>query len=292
MRFGAHQTFHLRDSWLYKGINSVQANGEQLFSPSAAEELGIGKNMVESIKYWLLALQFVKKEEQSFSLTPLAETIFEFDPYFELDGTLILTHYLLASNIDEATSWFWFFNKLGANEFDSDSLNVYLQNYVENAATKKIHPGTLKKDINCILRMYKAPDYAERVTPETENPSPFVKFGIIKEENKKFVKGKFSPTDIDSHIFSFLLFHYWTNHLNEAESVSLEQLTEQEFSPGIILGLNLEEMSELIEKVNRDHGDRYLTYSRTGGYFIMNLKKRTIKAALTNYYKDNKFLVD
>ena len=56
MQFGGHQSFHLRDQWLSKGLNYMASVPDHFTNTEKAmEELGVGKNMVESIKYWLKA---------------------------------------------------------------------------------------------------------------------------------------------------------------------------------------------------------------------------------------------
>jgi len=291
MRFGAHQSFHLRDSWLYKGLNAVNMDAGLLNKEKAVEELGVGKNMVEAIKFWLTALDLVVVEEGEYFLTELAAQILEEDPYFEMDGTLLLAHYLLARNKEGATSWYWFFNKLGATEFDTESLNVLLNTYVQSE-NKKVNENTLKKDINCILRMYREPEYGERVNPETENPSPFVKFRMVEAENKKLFRKKVRVEDIDPLVFVYLTYVYWLENLNEPESMNLEEIVTKECSPGMILGLSLEDTIHMIEEVMKQHGDKYLDYNSTGGYNIINMKKRTAKNALSDYYKTSSLTVN
>ena len=49
--FGRHETFHLRFAWLSKGFAAFQVNSD-LFEDldSATVTLGVGKNMVQSIR--------------------------------------------------------------------------------------------------------------------------------------------------------------------------------------------------------------------------------------------------
>ena len=58
--FGRHETFHLRFAWLSKGFAAFQANSD-LFEDldSATVTLGVGKNMVQSIRYWMRAAQLI-----------------------------------------------------------------------------------------------------------------------------------------------------------------------------------------------------------------------------------------
>ncbi|EQC47585.1 DUF4007 family protein [Bacteriovorax sp. Seq25_V] len=285
MRFGAHQTFHLRDSWLLKGYDAVVADEKIFKSNNSVETLGVGKNMVEAIEYWMTALSLLIKDDSKYYLTEIAQEIFTNDQFLELDGSLLTLHYLLACNVENATSFHWFFNKFAATEFDTESLQVYLETYVQSLE-KKINPNTLKKDISCILRMYKEPIYKDKVNPETENPSPFVKFNLVTEENKKLKKNKLRKSDIHPLIFVYLTYLFWNDVLMQAESFNLSELVNKELSPGLIMGFSEDDVVQIIEEIERLYGDKYMTYSRTGGYFILNLKSKTAAKSLENYYQE------
>lgn len=292
MRFGAHQTFHLRDAWLHKGLFAV-SNSPTIFSSEAAvEDLGLGKNMVDSLRYWLEATQLVVKEGNDFHLTEIAAMIQEGDPYLELDGTIQLIHYLLCSNDEDATVWFWFFNKFAASEFDFESLNLYLQSFVKEKTTKKINENTLNKDLNCLIRMYRNKEFEERQNPETESPSPFLKFRFLEQTETKIKRRSLFADEISPHIFAFCLYLFWIDHLQEVESLSLEDVAQREFSPGLIFGLSLEECAQMIEKLSQLQSFNYLEFSKTGGYFIIHLNRKFVEKGLKNYYLKNKQLVD
>ena len=58
MKFRAHETFFIRKGWLSKGMKYVrQTNGEVFIDKknNPMDVLGIGSNMVKSLRYWLLA---------------------------------------------------------------------------------------------------------------------------------------------------------------------------------------------------------------------------------------------
>ena len=87
--FGRHQTFAVRYGWLSKGFQALKRDPNILRSEEAVAELGVGKNMVESITYWLRAFQLV--EEDSFKPTDLGVKLFSargFDPYLEDEATI------------------------------------------------------------------------------------------------------------------------------------------------------------------------------------------------------------
>ena len=55
MKFRGHESFFIRKGWLYKGLHGIQGNPELFTSKDAMEELGIGNNMVRSLRYWMQA---------------------------------------------------------------------------------------------------------------------------------------------------------------------------------------------------------------------------------------------
>ena len=288
MKFGGHQSFHLRDQWLYKGIYWINQSPEILLNNKknterAMQELGIGKNMVDSLRYWLKATHLIKTNEKGFTLTDTARKILEKDPYFELDGTLFLIHYLLATNKEEATAWHWFFNHFSATEFEKEPLTNAFYSYIQIKTNKKVRDSTLEKDLNCLLRMYQAVEYTGKKNPETETPSPFTKYGWIEKRGESFIRNKLNISDFNIHIFAHILNIFWKNHLRQSESVKLEDLSLKENSPGRIFHLSLEEMNDLVELCSKQSS--YLDYSRTGGYFIIQFNETRLKKALDNYYK-------
>jgi hypothetical protein len=53
--FSGHETFALRAAWLKKGIDGLERYPDIFSREDALVELGVGKNMVRSIRHWCLA---------------------------------------------------------------------------------------------------------------------------------------------------------------------------------------------------------------------------------------------
>ena len=53
-KFSGHESFPCKSLWLKKGYDFV-VGGNDFNSPDAVITLGVGKNMVASIRYWLRA---------------------------------------------------------------------------------------------------------------------------------------------------------------------------------------------------------------------------------------------
>lgn len=98
--FGGHEKFVFRQSWLKKGFDLVCAEPTIFTQSDALVRLGVGKNMVRSIRYWCLALGLVEahpdRTKASLQPTPLGERLLSdggWDPYLEDTATLWLLHW-------------------------------------------------------------------------------------------------------------------------------------------------------------------------------------------------------
>ena len=123
LRFSGHETFACRYAWLPKAYRALKANPTQFSDEDGAMvELGLGKNMVHSLRFWVENVGLAVPEgPRSLRLTDLAHTIFGpdgFDPYLEDIRTLWLIHWNLASRADGALfAWRYLLNQWPYPEF-------------------------------------------------------------------------------------------------------------------------------------------------------------------------------
>jgi hypothetical protein len=59
--FSGHETFPFRYPWLKKGFDAVLADGNVFLRDDAITILGVGKNMVRSIRHWCLTAGVVEE---------------------------------------------------------------------------------------------------------------------------------------------------------------------------------------------------------------------------------------
>ena len=155
--FGRHETFALRYAWLTKGFQALQTDKNIFTSDAATVRLGVGKNMVNAIRYWLRASQMIEVTEGGLQATELGKAIFSeegWDPYLEDEATLWLIHWMLATNSELATAWYWFFNCFHKAEFSNEEAANDLAAFVSENLTGKHSERTVRHDINVILKMY------------------------------------------------------------------------------------------------------------------------------------------
>lgn len=185
MAFGRHETFAVRYGWLSKGFQAVKDDGPKIFeSDGATVLLGVGKNMVGSIKYWLRACQMI--DPVSGKPTDLGKLLLSkrgLDPYLEDEATIWLLHWLLVTNAELATSWFWFFNRYHKPEFTGQELTTALIDFVNDQVTGKKNPSssTLKNDALLLPRMYTQSKGNTRTPLEDALDSPFALLGLVSQ---------------------------------------------------------------------------------------------------------------
>src|SRR5215216_2855503 len=63
--FSGHETFPFRYPWLKKGFDAVREDGDAFLRDDAITTLGVGKNMVRSIRHWCLAAGVLEENRES-----------------------------------------------------------------------------------------------------------------------------------------------------------------------------------------------------------------------------------
>ena len=159
--FSGHESFPCKSLRLKKGYDFL-VHEFNFNSPDAVVQLGVGKNMVFSIRFWMRAFMLTSKEE----LTPIAHYIFNnlngVDPFIEDLGTLWLLHFLLVTG-EEASIYNWVFLRLQKErkEFTRNQLVNTVRRYmIEAERAKSFNENTTKKDVAVLLQNYVEPQNA------------------------------------------------------------------------------------------------------------------------------------
>lgn len=181
--FGRHETFVLRYSWLTKGFQAFDNNKAVFSSDKSTIELGVGKNMVNAIKYWLRATTILKDDcAEGLIATPIGKAIFSkggWDPYLEDEATLWLIHWLLVTNCELASAWYWFFNCFHKSEFTNEEASEALADFVRNNLSGKHSEKTVKHEIAMILRMYCPVRINASTQPEDSLDTPLSSLKLV-----------------------------------------------------------------------------------------------------------------
>jgi hypothetical protein len=158
--FSGHESFQCKSLWLKKGYDFVK-NGYTFNDESAVVRLGVGKNMVSSIRYWLKA--FGITDEEGKETTAIGDYLFGErgqDPYVEDIATLWILHYLLVSN-RIATIYYEMFTGMHQerNEFSKQNIISYLKRQFSDHKYGECpyNENTITKDTETFLKNYVEP---------------------------------------------------------------------------------------------------------------------------------------
>jgi len=242
--FGRHESFALRYGWLTKGFQAFEQNRNIFSSPDSIVTLGVGKNMVNSIRHWLRAARLVEMSFDKKETTLIGRKIFSkdgWDPYLEDEATIWLIHWLMATNPQHATAWYWFFNRFHKPEFTSKEVASALIDFAAEQITSKTSVTTIKHDAAVLLRMYVQKKSNQKITLEEALDSPLSLLNLItySSSNRTYQSKLTRREGLPLGILGFAI----TELLNESErtEIPIEDLMYSKngnVAPGLIFRLS------------------------------------------------------
>ena len=278
MKFRAHDTFFIRKGWLSKGMRCV-SNKPDVFiahDENPMDVLGIGANMVKALRYWLQAAGLTdesSKGKRTQRFTDLGTRIYEHDTYIEELGTLYLLQYRLASQKEEATAWYFFFNEFSMLEFSRDDFVAELQKYIkmkDNETNYAIR--SLNDDFQCIINTY-LPRYKSnptRVSPENNIECPFGELGLIDILNKRKKTYKKSIPASDT-LNPYVILAVISDNADGREEISLNELLTAPCNIGKIFNLDSITMLDVLYRIEKLG---HIKINRTAGLDVIAIQDK------------------
>lgn len=287
MRFRAHETFFIRKGWLSKGMRQVLRNADVFIDKNEypTDVLGIGTNMVKSLRFWLQAVGLTvepRSGKRPQSLTDLGKIIYKNDPYIEEIGTLQLLHYKLVNNHDSATSWYYFFNEFNMIEFTREDFVQALQNYaIMNGESVAVRSS--EDDFNCIVSTY-LPRYKvnpDKVDPENNIECPFAEMGLIdilNKNNKSYKKTSMNPNTFNPWVVLAIIM----DKADGAKEITLNELLTGKGNIGKAFNLDAISMLDILHNVEKTGEIKII---RTAGLDVVSLHNNyTFLECVSKYY--------
>ena len=277
MKFRAHDTFFIRKGWLSKGMRCV-ANKPDVFiskDENPMDVLGIGANMVKALRYWLQVVGLTaepNKGKRSQSFTDLGQLIYKHDTYIEELGTLCLLQYCLATQKDEATAWYFFFNEFSMSEFSKEDFVSALQKYIKMQESEAdVAIRSLNDDFQCIVNTY-LPRYKSnptKVSPESNIDCPFGELGLVDILNKR--KKTYKKSTPASDILSpYVVLAVIVDNANGRKEVSLNELLTSPCNIGKVYNLDSITMLDVLYRIERLG---LIKISRTAGLDVITIQE-------------------
>lgn len=240
LHFSGHETFALRYGWLNKAYNNFSLNEKDI--EKQVVELGVGKNMVNSIKYWaevsgLVPLKDSENSKQNYK-TAISEIFAKYDTYLELNESTWLLHYFIQKNFTDLTFARWYFNYCNKQVFEKSELLSDLIFWLETNGLKLPSEATLQKDLDCFILCY-SKKLSKKQLNEDAFISPLNELNLIYQvDSHKFKADLLEQKNLSVDIFLYCLTDFWQTHFSEAPSLSVDMISTYPGSPGRLFRLN------------------------------------------------------
>ncbi|WP_051135289.1 DUF4007 family protein [Limisalsivibrio acetivorans] len=269
--FSGHESFYCRFFWLKKGYEFLVA-GNKFNSEDAVISLGVGKNMVASIRYWMEAFGLTKETE----LTELAHLIFAddvgLDPYLEHKSTLWILHLNLIMKA-KASLYYLVFNEFRKQriEFTKEHLNNFIVSACfdnEQSVSEKI----IKTDIGVFIKTYLSPSKKSK-NFEDDYTTLFHDLRLIREMGSSTVGSEawytFDGSEANNINPNVALYGILSNS-QFGDSITFNDILNGNNGLGQLLCLGAKDLLSVIEKIVSTYNG--ITFTEDAGVKLLQIK--------------------
>lgn len=280
--FSGHESFPCKSLWLKKGYDFV-VKGKDFNRPEAVIDLGVGKNMVASIRFWLKAFGVYNNE----GITWLGDYLFDDDNgkdcYLEDLATLWLLHFNIVFSM-EATLYNMFFCGVQRErtQFDREQVITYVKlKMAEMGKQNTFNVNTVKKDIGVLLQNYTLP---RKPQSNEDFSSLLIDLDLIRQnsEGKSFYFNVEGKRKVTKEVFMYGLLRL--KELEGDNTISYDTIQDK---IGLIFCMQDYETIEMLKLLANNYSS-YMAYSDVSGIRqVQFTKELDYKRVLDDYYEAN-----
>ena len=274
--FSGHESFYCKSLWLKKGYDFL-AEGHSFLDSDAVVRLGVGKNMVSSIRYWMKAFGLTVNDQP----TRLTQFIFDdrgFDCFTEDVNTLWLLHYnLVHTQVASLYNLLFTDYQREKKEFDKVSLDTYIQRKCNVPEQKNVYnSNTVNKDIGVLLKNYFAPD---NFSAMEDFSALLIGLNLLRRVDKEtYTFNETSVSDVDSNIILYAILD--SKGGNDA-TMSFDTIQEL----ALTFCMSVSAFTSIVRDLEKKHADLFHYTENSGIRNIQFLREDFDKyQVLTNYY--------
>lgn len=291
MKIRAHESFYLRRGWLQKGIKNINNNNNRIFNDkdsNACDVLGIGVNMVKSLRYWLVATgvaeECFENNKKVMNMSPLGTLINKYDKFYEEIGTNLIVHYKLATNRNESTAWYWLFNQYDANVIDKEQ---FMKDFYQYATYNKEENETIptsekiyNDEFNCLIKTYIQTDKDD--DPEETKICPLSELGLLSIEDIKKKEYRKTSPNIDD-INPLIAFAIICDMAKERNEIKISEICNNDCGLGKVFNMTRTSVILVLDKIAKLG---LVKLNRTAGLDVVNiLRQMTFLEVIEMYYE-------
>lgn len=276
-RFSGHETFSCRYAWLPKAVESLQET-PSLFSniDEAMVRLGLGKNMVQSLRFWVQAMRVAEPATSGgLQLTDFGKRVFGpsgLDPYLEDITTLWLLHWQLCSHHGNPLfAWDFLFNRYN----DPEIIRSNVLSVIERESRQLARPlakATLSQHFDVFMHTY-VPTRGQKAEILEENlDCPLVELELLERIGQRVNSNdKLEPAyafrrepkpDLTWGVFLFAVEDYWNRCRSGEQTLTLSDLATGAGSPGQVFKLPEDDIRMRLSQIE-EQSNGVLIYSES-----------------------------
>lgn len=285
--FSGHDSFSCKQFWLKKGFDFVK-EGKIFSDNTSVIDLGVGKNMVTSIRFWLKAFAIIEDKE---NVSELGEFLFGAsgkDLFLEDIGSVWLLHYYLVKEA-KASIYNLVFNEFRKTrtEFTQDQLHNFLKLKCSENSSTSYNTNTIEKDIKVFIKNYiqstrkqsEIEDAYSGLLHELNLINHTRKLNISTEQKEDWY---FFQTDLKETLpYQIILFSIMDNPLFGG-TISFKDLQVSENSPSRIFSINPKGLFSKIQEMQEKY--KNITYTETAGNRVLQIDSKLNKWDILNDY--------
>lgn len=277
--FARHETFAPRFGWLHKAYMRVKANPGTFIADEAPVELGVGKNMVNAMRYWSKAFKLTREHlgEDAKTKAHIASPTWEArwlldedgaDPYLEEQGSLWLLHWWLVSSRPGAKCWAptWYtaFHLAPFSRFDVTDMTQIVTRHVNLSFPERPVEASIARDVDCLTKMYArtaeaAQGSGGRYIFEDQLACPFRELDLLTPVGTRgkpqwqFTSGV--RNSLPAEVLVYACLDYAARDTSKAGSISLPRLANEPGGPGRAFRVREPEIVAALDKVAAQRTD-------------------------------------
>jgi hypothetical protein len=268
-RFSGHESFPCRYTWLPKAYKAISKN-PIIFSDDnqAMVELGVGKNMVKAIKFWVQAFGIADTQTQGMKITRFGERLLSeggLDPFLEDIRTLWLLHWKISSIPEEPLfAWYFLLNQWAEPSF---SVSQVLKEFTRESERmeRPLSDFTKEQHLDIFLHTYvrRRSRKADEVMEDTlDCPLTELQFVLpagerINDLDRREPVYEFrqeAKNEITAALFVYCLFDFWQINRKEEATLAFREISSMPGSIGHLFKLSEPDIRNRLESILKDSG--------------------------------------
>lgn len=272
--FSGHETFTFRYGWLKKGVEAALEDPGIFNREDATTRLGVGKNMVKSIRHWCLSLGLIEESGTGLRVSEWGRTLLldedkkgrkALDPYLEDPASLWFLHWNLVSRMDSPTTWYFAFNKLKGFEFSKRQVVQALTHVCDVHGNGRSTANTIKRDVDCFIRTYVGSPGRGKVLEESLD-CPLVELDLLHalEDGETFRFASRPNGTLTDGVLAWCIADYWNRRRDRQGTLPVEEICYGEGAPGRAFRLSESDLLNRVERIGRTW-PQYFQFVDTAG---------------------------